>query len=98
MWTSSTSAVQPILRTETHFDGGREATWNESFIIPLKDAKAEHFFVEVLDHNDITAHKLVGKAKISCSDVGSEEVEAWVKIYRDNGADGGEVLLKLKIA
>jgi Ca2+-dependent lipid-binding protein len=98
MWTSSTTAVKPILRTKTHFDGGREATWDESFIIALKDQKAEHLFVEVFDHNDVTSDRLVGKAKIACSDVGSEEVESWVKIYRDDGQDAGEVLLKLKIA
>lgn len=97
MWTSSTVTVDPILRTKTHFDGGRAASWEETFVIDIKDQTAEHFFLEVMDHNDVTSDRLVGKAKIACSDLGSEAVEAWVKIYRDDGQDAGEVLLLLKI-
>jgi hypothetical protein len=67
------------------------------FILALKYQEAEHLFVEVFDQNHITSDRLVGKAKLACSDVGSEVVESWVKIYQDDGQDAGEVLLKLKI-
>jgi Ca2+-dependent lipid-binding protein len=96
IWTNS-SMGKSGQRTKTHHDGGKIAEWNETFVLNVKDPENELFFVEVMDHNDMVADRLIGKAKFLCSDIGVEPVEAWVKIFRLDGSDAGEVLLQLQM-
>lgn len=96
IWTTSTADTVPVQRTKTHDNGGASAKWNETFTLPIKDT-TEHFYVEVMDTNDITADRYIGKAKFACSDLSATVVEAWIRIYRDDGMDAGEVLIAAHI-
>ena len=97
VWTTSTSDPDHIKKTRVNCNGGKEAVWGDTFRIDVDNVAKEHFFLEVMDHNDLCAHRLIGKAKFACSDLGTAPVEAWIKIYRDNGMDAGEVLVKAHI-
>lgn len=97
VWTTSTASINPVQRTQTHFDGDQDAQWNEEFVLKVENAAEDYLFVEVMNHNDITSHRLIGKAKFACSDITIDAVEAWVQIYRLDGTDAGEVLLQMKI-
>jgi Ca2+-dependent lipid-binding protein len=97
IWTNSSESIKAGQRTKTHFDGGKIAEWNESFVLNVKDQESELFFVEVMDHNDYATDRLIGKAKFLCADIGLEAVEAWVRIFRLDGADAGEVLIQMQI-
>ena len=91
VWTTSTADNQQI--TQTSEDTGKEAFWNEKFSIYVQDSSNEHLYVEVMDKNYLLNDRLIGKAKFACSDLNATQVEAWIRIYREDGADAGEVLI-----
>lgn len=91
VWTTSTAHDQQL--TQTSNNSGDVAFWNEKFSIDVQDSSNEHLYVEVMDKNDLLSDRLIGKAKFSCSDLNSTKVEAWIRVYREDGADAGEVLI-----
>ena len=97
LWTTSTADVLPMQRTKTHQNGGRSATWGQKFTISIADLATEYFYVEVMDENDYTSDRLIGKAKFACSDLSSTVTEAWIRIYQESGKDAGEVLIAASI-
>lgn len=98
IWTTSTSDILPLQRTKTCFDSGQVAKWDEHFVVKIENVSSEFFYVEVMDHNDILDDRLIGKAKFACADLGPTTAEAWIKIYRDDGSDAGEVLIAARVA
>jgi Ca2+-dependent lipid-binding protein len=65
IWTSSSTNAK--LSTKVIKNGGKNAKWEETFTIVVVDDKAESFFLEVMNKNDITFHKVIGRAKFACS-------------------------------
>ncbi|KAI8643829.1 C2 domain-containing protein [Parasitella parasitica] len=55
-----------FLKTFTHKDGGKEATWNQSFTIELNGE--EYLYVEVLDEEN-TADEVIGFAAIPIASI-----------------------------
>lgn len=91
VWTTSTADNQQT--TATSENSGDVAFWNEKFSIDVQDSANEHLYVVVMDKNHLLSDRLIGKAKFACSDLNSTQVEAWIRIYREDGADAGEVLI-----
>jgi Ca2+-dependent lipid-binding protein len=91
VWTTSTADDQQS--TQVSENSGDVASWNEKFSIDVQDSSIEHLFVEVVDKNYLLNNRLIGKAKFACSDLNATLVEAWIRIYREDGADAGEVLI-----
>ena len=89
IWTTSTKNFKA--RTKTFKNGGKRATWEETFTLNVDDVATESFFLEIMNKNGMTPDKLIGRTKFACADIGYKSVETWVKIYGENGADAGEV-------
>ena len=96
-WTTSTSALNPHPRTCTKKHAGRKAVWNEEFTIGVDDPNTEHFYLQVMNDNKYSDHALIGEVKFCCSDLKDTMVDSWVKIYRADGDNAGEVLISAGI-
>ena len=93
LWTSNDPTHK--MRTKTHDNGGSSATWNDSFSINFtrQENQPEYLYLEVWNSNTLVPDYLIGKTKFSTSGIADQAVEAWVKIFRENGDNAGEVLL-----
>ena len=93
LWTSNEPANK--MRTKTHDNGGSSATWNDSFSVNFtrQEHATEFLFIEVWNSNTLVPDYLIGKTKFSTSGISDQPVEAWVKVFRENGDNAGEVLL-----
>ena len=89
IWTSSTKDLKAC--TKTFKNGGKRATWEETFTLNVDNVATESFFMEIMNKNGLTPDKLIGRTKFACADIDYKSVETWVKIYGENGADAGEV-------
>ena len=93
LWTSNEPSHK--MRTKTHDNGGSSASWNDSFSMNFtrQESQPEYLYLEVWNSNTLVPDYIIGKTKFSTSGIGGEAVEAWVKIFRENGDNAGEVLL-----
>lgn len=71
--------------------------WNETFSIGVDNPDTEHFYLQVMNDNKYADDALIGEVKFCCSDLGHSMVDSWVKIYRADGDNAGEVLISASI-
>lgn len=82
-------------RTYTHRNAGQDATWNQSFIVPMQ-AGSQHLFIEVMDEESLGAPELIGFAAIPLNPVlASGHLNAVFGIFTVDGKSAGEVHLTL---
>jgi Ca2+-dependent lipid-binding protein len=67
IWTSSSKNAK--LNTKVVNNGGKNAKWEETFTVVVVDDRVESFFLEVMNKNDLTFDKVIGRAKFACSDI-----------------------------
>ncbi|CAM9599341.1 unnamed protein product [Ectocarpus sp. 12 AP-2014] len=85
------------VKTKVHEDGGKVATWNETFVFDLQNVDAEEcFFFEVKNKN-VTDSKTIGMGKFPLKHFGPVAQTTWHKIYNIKGKPAGEVLLEGRI-
>lgn len=89
--------MNPHPRTCTKKHAGRKAVWNETFSIGVDNPDTEHFYLQVMNDNKYADDALIGEVKFCCSDLGHSMVDSWVKIYRADGDNAGEVLISASI-
>ena len=89
IWTTSSKDFK--VSTKTCKNGGKRATWEETFTLTVDNVTTESFFLEIMNKNGLTQDRLIGRTKFACSDIEYDSIETWVKIYGENGADAGEV-------
>ena len=80
-------------KTRIHDDGGKSATWNETFTLDVVSFQVDHLFCEVMNDNSVTGDTLIGHCSIPCASIQPLTTEMWVKIFRENGKEAGEICL-----
>ena len=85
VWTSSTRDNK--LRTKPHVDGAVGALWNETFQMGVSNVHDEFMFIEVKSQSE----NVIGRVKVSCSEINREASQLWLQIYNDNNEEAGEV-------
>ncbi|CAB1116090.1 unnamed protein product [Ectocarpus sp. CCAP 1310/34] len=82
------------VKTKVHEDGGKVATWNETFAFDLQNVGAEEYLFFEAKNKNVTDSKTIGMGKISLKYFGPVAQATWHKIYSINGKVAGEVLLE----
>ncbi|CAM9291115.1 unnamed protein product [Ectocarpus sp. 6 AP-2014] len=82
------------VKTRVHEDGGKVATWNETFVFDLQNVDAEECFHFEAKNKNVTDSKTIGMGKFPLKHFGPVAQTTWHKIYNTKGKPAGEVLLE----
>eukprot|EP00752_Nemacystus_decipiens_P013885 g12326.t2 len=85
------------VKTHVHDDGGKVATWNESFVFDIKSIDPEEYLHFEVKNQNMTDSKTIGMGKVPFKTFGPAAKATWHTVYDVKGKTAGEVLLEGRV-